>query len=99
MNDFFELFVKMRQVVEPAFVTCPGNGHLLFRKELTGLPNFEFGYKFEKCFAGMLFKVAAKSGRTHAYSLGNFFKFNGLVKVSDDVFLHFVEPVKVVAVG
>ena len=64
-GDLPELFVEVRQVVEPAFVTHPGNTDVLIEKQPAGMSDPKLVDKLGKRLGCQSLKVPAKSGCCH----------------------------------
>lgn len=99
MDNSLELLIEVRQVVESAFVTDTCHRHLLFGKQFTGMSDLEFSHEFDEGFLGMLLEIAAKGRRAHVHMFGYVIESDGLVQISDDVFLYLVEPVEIEGLG
>ena len=69
-GKFFEGFIKVGDVVEPAVVANLGNGLFVFNKQFAGMAYPQFLHKSIIVFVGMQLKKAAKSGGAYVGNTG-----------------------------
>ena len=94
MHESFELFVKVRQIIETAFETNLPNIEIALHEKFACVRDSQFGEVLNVGLPRSCFEVSAKGSRRMISERCYFFKRNVLAEMVDCVMIHFVDALR-----
>mgnify|MGYP003578231502 CR=1 FL=1 len=73
-DNFLELIIEMRRIVESDHITDLGNAQVVIDQHLAGIPDLDLIEELNVCFVGMRLEETAKGSRAHAGNFGDILK-------------------------